>query len=97
MISHQDGLQFVARITDPTGERRLEGEGVWDYIELLDNNPVIVEGYEVIRMWSASSQASGEQFIFVDGLSVTASANFDDVMATTEIEQIPGTLQATCP
>lgn len=94
MIAEQDGIQLVAWVNDPAGERRLEGEGVWDLIQLVEP-PQTFEGYEVVPGWIASSEASGERFIVLDGLSVTASANFDDFAG--EFEQTPGTLQATCP
>ena len=94
MIAQQDGVQLVAQVTDPTGERRLEGDGVWGSIQVVEP-PQMVEGYEVFPGWLASGEASGEQFIVVDGLSVTASAKFDDFAG--EFQQIPGTLQATCP
>lgn len=95
MIAQQDGVQLTARINDPTGERRLEGEGVWDLIQVVEPPQTGEEGFEVFPGWLASSQASGEQFIVLDGLAVTASAKFDDFAG--EFEQIPGTLQATCP
>jgi len=95
MIAQQDGVQLMARINDPTGERRLEGEGVWDLIQVVEPPQTGEGGIEVFPGWLASSQTAGEQFIVLDGLAVTASANFDDFAG--EFVQIPGALQAICP
>ena len=47
--------------------------------------------------WQASGEGDGEQFIVVDGLSVTASVKFDNQALTTEHDETPGTLEVTCP
>ncbi|MFQ5967041.1 MAG: hypothetical protein ACE5MI_05455 [Acidimicrobiia bacterium] len=90
LIGKLGDWQLIAEIHDDTGAQRLEGEGVYDTIDHQN----LADG--TLGLWSASSQASGQQFLVVEGLSVTASATFDD-LRTTEIEETPGTLDATCP
>lgn len=89
MLIIDDPWQFVGKVVDPTGDRRLEGDGVYDQIDFQN----IEDGTQGI--WMAGGEAAGEQFFVIDGNSVTASAAFDD-FRTTEIETTPGTLDATC-
>jgi hypothetical protein len=90
MLIVEDPWQFVGKVIDPTGERRLEGEGVYDDIDFQN----IVDGTQGI--WMASGEATGAQYFEIDGLSVTANAPFDD-FRTTPIEETIGVLDATCP
>jgi len=90
LIAKQGDLQLIVRINDDTGAQRLEGEGVYDTIDFTN----IAD--PTLGVWLASSQADGEQFLVVEGLTVTASANFDD-LRTTEFDNVPGTLAAPCP
>ena len=104
-LSRQGEFRLLVKITDPSGERRLEGDGVWDSIDLQ-----FTEG-SFVRVFVAGSEAAGAQFLLFDGSSersqlgdrnlsgvvITASANFDDQVRTNEIEEIPGTLAVTCP
>ena len=89
MVGKHGELQLVARVHDPTGGQRLEGEGVWGYIDFLDLADTSVA-------WRADGEPGSEQFIVVNGLSVTASAMFTD-MTGIEPEPVAGTLEVTCP
>ena len=87
-----NGLQPDASIIDNTGEGRYEGDGVIQSISIHDiedfENPTVA--------YSAENFITGEPLIFIDGKSITGGGNFDDER-TDEIEEIPGTLEASCP
>lgn len=90
LVATQDDLQLIVRVNDDSGEQRLEGEGVYDTIDFT-NTVDPTQG-----AWMASSQTTGEQFVQVEGDTVAASASFDD-LRTTEFDELPGMLSATCP
>lgn len=86
-------VQLDASIQDPDEEGRMEGEGTIQSVSLNDiedfENPSValdaITGFLGEPAWT----------ITYDGSTVTAEALFDD-STTDEIEEIPGTLQATC-
>jgi hypothetical protein len=87
-------LQLDVSIYDPDEEGRYEGSGVIHSISLDD-----IEDFANPSVgWSATSGffGMGELFIQVDGKQVTAQTTFDDSL-TDEIEEVPGTLDLTCP
>jgi hypothetical protein len=88
-------LQLDASIQDPSEEDRLEGDGVIHSVTLND-----IEDFEnPTAGWSAVSGIVGESnaFIQVSDGRVTAEAVFDDELTDGVIEEVPGTLEATCP
>ena len=86
--------QLDATIQDPDEEGRYEGEGVIHSVSLNDiddfENPAVG--------WSALSGflGTGEPFIEIDGDTVRAEATFDNELTDLEVEQVPGTLEASC-
>lgn len=83
-------VQMQANIQDDSGQERFEGEGVIYDVTLDDiddfENPSVA--------WEARGPAD-EIVVEIDGDRVTANGVFDD-MLTDPIEEIPGTLDATC-
>lgn len=80
-------VQMQANIRDDSGEGRYEGDGLTHDVFITDisdfENP------------SIDLQFFGPSGIVIDGNTVTAEGLFDDEL-TDEIEEIPGTLEATC-
>lgn len=80
-------VQMQANIRDDSGEGRFEGEGLTHDVYITDisdfENP------------SIDLQFTGPSGIVLDGNTVMAEGLFDDAL-TNEIEEIPGTLEATC-
>ena len=86
-------VQLDASIQDPDEEGRMEGEGTIQSISLND-----IEDFEnpSVALEAVTGFVGGPEWtITYDGSTVTAEALFDDT-TTDEIEEIPGTLQATC-
>lgn len=87
--------QLDVSIFDREDEGRYEGDGVIQSITLDDiddfQNPTIG--------WDASSgfAGMGEPFLEIDGKNVRAETVFDNTLTDEEIEEIPGTFEATCP
>jgi hypothetical protein len=87
-------IQLDASIQDTREEGRYDGDGVIHSLTLND-----IEDFENPSLgWSALTGilGSGGPFLHLDGQSVTAETVFDDE-TTDEIEEVPGTFQATCP
>jgi hypothetical protein len=87
--------QLSADIYDPSGQERHEGDGVTHHISLHDiddfENPSVA--------WDSVSGAlagGAETVLQVDGKNVHGEGVFDDD-TTDEIENVPGTLEVTCP
>lgn len=88
-------VQLDATIQDPDEQGRYEGDGVIHSLTLND-----VEDFENPSLgWEAMSGLIGatDPFIQVDGKNVTAETVFDDQLTDGVIEEVPGTLEATCP
>jgi hypothetical protein len=86
-------VQLDASVYDPSGEGNMEGDGVVNAVTLND-----VEDFANPSVsWSAESGFIGgaEFAIQYDGSTVFVESTFDDGR-TDEIEQVPGTLEATC-
>ena len=86
-------VQLDASLYDPSGEGRMEGDGVIHSVTLDD-----IEDFENPSVsWHAESGFFGavEFTIQYDGSTVFVEATFDDDR-TDEIEEVPGTLEATC-
>jgi len=87
-------IQLDATIQDTDEQGRYEGDGTIHSVSLNDvddfENPSVA--------WSADSGivAAGLN-IEVDGKSVRAEGAFDDQRTDLELEEVPGTLEATCP
>jgi len=81
--------QMQATIADDSSQGRFEGEGTSHRIDFDDTsdfeNPSIG--------WNMRREAGA---ISIDGNSVTAEGTFDDGLTEGEVEEIPGTLVATC-
>ncbi len=81
-------LQFQVDVRDQTGQGRLEGDGVVYEIHVTDisdfSNPAVA--------WES---VSGMTTVTIDGDSVTAEGMFDDMLTDT-MEEVPGTVEATC-
>lgn len=88
LLATQGEWQLFVEVNDETGERRLEGDGVYDTINLQNNG-------DTTKTWLANLEASTERFIVIDGTSVTVDTNFDAVTGLSD--DTPGTLTATCP
>ncbi len=86
----EDDLQLSLRITDPTGERRTEGDGVVNTIDFFNTADPTLD------LWQASSQSAGNLFVVRDGSTVTAETNFVD-LRTDDTVGLPGRLDASCP
>ena len=83
-------LQLLADIEDDSGQERYEGEGVLYDVTIQD-----IENFDDPTVdWQAYGPAA-EIVVRIDGDSVTAEGVFDD-LRTLEIEEVPGTLDATC-
>lgn len=87
--------QLFVEIRDWEVQGRYEGEGtihsvkVTD-IENLEDPSVAWEAYELV-------EGTPEFTTQVDGKNVTADALFDDRLTESEVEEVPGTFQGTCP
>jgi len=90
---HSDGsrVQMQANIEDDTGQERYEGAGVIYTVDIND-----IENFEDPSVaWEA--RGSAETIVVrIDGNRVTAEGVFDDLLTDLEIEEVPGTLVATC-
>lgn len=83
-------VQLQAEIMDDTGQERFEGEGVLYMVYIQD-----FENFDDPTVdWEARGPAD-VVVVNIDGDDVTAEGVFDD-LRTAEIEQVPGTLTATC-
>ncbi|QQR91004.1 MAG: hypothetical protein IPJ88_04535 [Myxococcales bacterium] len=90
---HSDGsrVQMQAEIEDDTAQERYEGDGVIYSVYVND-----IENFsDPVVDWHARG-AAAEIVVNIDGDSVTASGVFDDGLTELEIEQVSGTLDATC-
>lgn len=90
---HSDGsqVQMQAEIEDDTGQERYEGDGVIYTVYIND-----IENFENPSVdWEARGPAA-EIVVTIDGDRVTAEGVFDDLLTDLEVEQVPGTLDATC-
>lgn len=88
-------IQFDASIQDTEEQGRYEGDGVIQTISVND-----VEDFENPSLgWSSMTGLIGpsDSIIQVDGKNVTGEAVFDDELTDGVIEEVPGTLEATCP
>jgi hypothetical protein len=88
--------QLSADIYDPSGEERLEGEGVTHNISFDD-----IEDFENPSVsWSSLSGFllgdAPETKLTIDGKRITGAGTFDDGR-TDEFEMIEGTLEVDCP
>jgi hypothetical protein len=83
-------VQMQANIQDDSGQERFEGEGVIYDVTIDDiddfENPSVA--------WQARGPAD-EIVVEINGDQITAQGVFDDSL-TDPIEEIPGTLAATC-
>lgn len=81
-------VQMQANIRDESGQGRYEGDGLTHEVFIADisdfENP------------SISFEMNAPDGIVIDGNDVTAEGNFDDQLTEGTIEEIPGTLDATC-
>lgn len=90
---HSNGarVQMQAEIEDDTGQERYEGDGVIYTVYIND-----IEDFENPSVdWEARGPAA-EIVVTIDGDRVTAEGVFDDRLTNFEVEQVPGTLDATC-
>ncbi len=92
-----EDLYVAADIYDPSGQERLEGEGVSHNIEIYDFNfedPTV--------SWSSFDDVTGFlgngtiTVITIDGKNIHGEGDFDDG-TTDEIEAVPGTMDVSCP
>lgn len=88
LLATEGDWQLFVEVKDDTGDRRLEGDDVYDTINLQNNA-------DTTKTWLANLEASTQRFIVIDGNSVTAETNFDAVTGLSD--DTPGTLTATCP
>jgi len=88
LIATDGDWQLFVEVRDDTGERRLEGDGVYDTINFQNNA-------DPTKTWLANLEASTERFIVINGDSVTVDTDFDAVTGLSD--DTPGTLSATCP
>lgn len=83
--------QLDASVYDPSEQGRMEGDGVSSSVTLSDiddfENPVVD--------WSSGGPLGDPVVIEFDGSTVFVETTFDNDL-TDEIENIPGTLEATC-
>ena len=81
-------VQMQANIRDESGQGRHEGDGLTHEVFIADisdfENP------------SISFEMNAAEGIVIDGNDVTAEGSFDDKLTEGTIEDIPGTLEATC-
>lgn len=83
-------VQMQANIQDDSGQERYEGEGVIYDVTIDD-----IENFQDPSVaWEARGPAN-DVTVEIDGDRVTAQGVFDDLL-TDPIEEIPGTLDATC-
>jgi len=88
-------IQLDATIQDPDEEGRYKGQGVIFSVSLDD-----VEDFENPSLgWLLLTGFFSEvdPVILVDGKNVTVDTIFDDALTDDVIEEVPGTLRATCP
>ncbi|MGD8825658.1 MAG: hypothetical protein PVI24_11800 [Myxococcales bacterium] len=84
-------VQLSVDIMDDSGKERFEGEGVVYDVNLDD-----IENFENPSVsWSARGPAD-EIVVMINGDQVTANGVFDDGLTDLVVEQVPGTLTATC-
>ena len=92
----EDGarLQLSADIYDPSGEERLEGDGVSHNISLYDVSNLMDPTVD----WSDVGGLFGgeETVITINGKNISGEGVFDDGN-TDEFESVPGTMEITCP
>ena len=86
-------IRLGATITDGDLGGRYEGDGVSYSVTFVDDenveNPTL--------NWVAVADDDGESAIKIDGRNVTADMLFDDWLTTPVVEEVAGTLRATCP
>lgn len=90
---HSNGarVQMQANIEDDSGQERYEGEGVIYSVDIDD-----IDDFENPSVsWQARGPAD-EIVVEIDGDRVTAQGVFDDLLTDLVIEEVPGTLDATC-
>lgn len=83
--------QLDATVHDPSEEDRMEGDGVSGSVSLNDvddfENPVV--------SWTGGGALSDSTVFEFDGRTVFVETTFDDGL-TDGLDEIPGTLEATC-
>lgn len=86
-------VQLDASIQDPSEQGMVEGAGTLHTVSLSDTENFA----DPSVAWAAQSGLIGEPawLVVPDGSTVTAEATFDDA-STDEIEEVPGTLEASC-
>ena len=80
--------QLSADIYDPSGQERLEGDGVTHSISFYDS-----EDFENPSVNWESIEATG---ITIDGKTIRGEGDFNDG-TTDEFEEEPGTMEVSCP
>jgi hypothetical protein len=93
---HSNGnrVQMQAEIQDGTGQERIEGAGVVYTVYIND-----IEDFENPAVdWQARGEAppAGNIVVQINGDRVTAEGLFDDKLTELVVEEVPGTLDATC-
>ena len=93
---HRNGnaVQMQAEIQDGTGQERIEGAGVVYTVYISD-----IEDFENPAVdWEARGEAPpvGNIVVQINGDRVTAEGLFDDKLTELVVEEVPGTLDATC-
>jgi hypothetical protein len=92
--SNGNAVQMQAEIQDGTGQERLEGAGVVYTVYIND-----IEDFENPAVdWQARGEAPpvGNIVVQINGDRVTAEGLFDDKLTELVVEEVPGTLDATC-
>jgi len=99
-----DRIQLVATIEDPDEEGRYEGFDVIHALTLLNvegigsprwSSPAVVVSTESVTGLTIE-RTTTDQFIQVDGKSVSAETTMDDLL-TGAFEEVPARLEGTCP
>lgn len=81
-------VQVQANIADPSGQGRFEGPDL--------NHQVYIEDIDDFDNPSIDFEFNAPEGISIDGNTVTAEGLFDDKLTQGSVEEIPGTLDATC-
>jgi hypothetical protein len=84
-------VQFQVDIEDDSGQERFEGAGVIFGITLDD-----IEDFENPSVSWEARGPDPEVIVQIDGDRVTAQGVFDDGLTDLVIEEVPGTVDATC-
>ena len=93
-------VQLQATIQDIQGEGRYEGDGVIHIVQMNDMKDAGDSFSEAVALgWISSVEIFDglERVIKVDGKNVVADTTFDDMLTTSDFEDVPGTLVAACP